>query len=101
MTSAAFSPVPATPQIEAANFLNLLIIDDERAIREACREVAQSLGFSAYVADSAEHAYRVLQTQSVDAVLLDLRLPGAGGLEALSKIKAQLPEALIIVVTGY
>ena len=81
MTSAAISPSFATPQVMAANFLNLLIVDDERAIREACREVAQSLGYTAYVADSAEHAYRYLDTQTFDAVLLDLRLPGAGGLE--------------------
>jgi two-component system response regulator HydG len=85
----------------AANFLNLLIVDDERSIRDACREVAMSLGFTTHVADSAEHAYRLLQTQSIDAVLLDLRLPGAGGLEALRQIKAQRPEALVVVVTGY
>src|SRR5579863_6043550 len=54
MTSAAMSPITGpTPQIEPANFLNLLIIDDERTIREACREIAQSLGFTAHVADSA------------------------------------------------
>ena len=58
MTSAALTPVQTTPQIEPANFLNLLIVDDERSIRQACREVAHSLGFSAYVSDSAEHAYR-------------------------------------------
>ncbi len=39
-----------SPQIEAANFLNLLIVDDDRSIRESCREVAQSLGFNAQVA---------------------------------------------------
>jgi len=101
MTSAAINPISNTPQIEAANFLNLLVIDDERSIREACREVAQSLGYSALTADSAEHAYRVLEMQSIDAVLLDLRLPGAGGLEALRHIKQQRPEAIVIVVTGY
>ncbi len=101
MTSAAISPSIPTPQILAANFLNLLIVDDERSIREACREVALSLGFIAHVADSAEHAYRLLQSHSIDAVLLDLRLPGASGLEVLRQIKAQRPEALVIVVTGY
>jgi two-component system response regulator HydG len=101
MTSAAISPSIPTPQILAANFLNLLIVDDERSIREACREVALSLGFIAHVADSAEHAYRLLQSHSMDAVLLDLRLPGASGLEVLRQIKAQRPEALVIVVTGY
>src|SRR5580704_5491400 len=105
MTSAALmSPMNTTlttPQIEPANFLNLLIVDDERSIREACREVALSLGFTTFVADSAEHAYRLLDSQTFDAVLLDLRLPGAGGLDALRRIKERRPEAVVIVVTGY
>ena len=101
MTSAAFSPLVSTPQIQPANFLNLLIVDDERSIREACREVAHTLGFNASAADSAEHAYRLLETQSIDAVLLDLRLPGTGGIEALRRIKERRPEAVVVVVTGY
>jgi len=101
MTSAALSPVSFAPQIEPSNFLNLLIVDDERSIREACREVAQSLGYSALVAESAEQAYRTLETQSFDAVLLDLRLPGSGGLDVLRRIKERRPEAVVIVVTGY
>jgi len=101
MTSAAVSLITPTPQMERANFLNLLIVDDERSIREACREIAQSLGFSAHVADSAEQTYRMLDRQSFDAVLLDLRLPGAGGLDALRRIKERRPEAVVIVVTGY
>lgn len=102
MTAAvAVSPSLSTPQIMAANFLNLLIVDDERSIREACREVAMSLGFITHVADSAEQAYRLLQTHTIDAVLLDLRLPGTGGIEALRQIKIQRPEAVVIVVTGY
>jgi len=78
VTASTFIP----PQIEGANFLNLMIIDDERAIREVCKEVAQSMGFNSCVADSAEHGYRMLETQRIDVVLLDLKLPGAGGLEA-------------------
>lgn len=101
MTSAAFSQMNAVPQTQPANFLNLLIVDDERSIREACREVAQSLGFAACAADSAEQAYRHLDNQSFDAVLLDLRLPGVGGLEALRRIKERRPEAVVVVVTGY
>jgi len=88
-------------QIERANFLNLLIVDDDRAIREACREVAQSLGFNTQIAESAEQAFRVLESSGTDAVLLDLRLPGTGGLEALHAIKKHRADALVIVVTGY
>jgi two-component system response regulator HydG len=100
MTSAvahAFNP----PQLEAANLLNLVIVDDERAIRDVCREVAQSLGFNALVAESAEHTYRLLESQAIDVVLLDLKLPGAGGLDALHKIKQRCPDAEVVVVTGY
>ena len=97
----AEATLPASPQIEGANFLNLLIVDDERAIREACREVAQSLGFNPFTADSAEHAYHLLESQSIDAVLLDLQLPAAGGLEALNQIKCRRPDAVVVVVTGY
>ena len=94
-------PLPITAQVERANFLNLVIIDDERSVREACREVAQSLGFNAFVADSAEHGYRMIEAHSADAVLLDMKLPGADGLQALQEIKARRPDAVVIVVTGY
>jgi DNA-binding NtrC family response regulator len=88
-------------QIEGANFLNLLIVDDDRTIREACREVSQSLGFNTQVAECAEQAYRLLESSSTDAVLLDMRLPGDGGLEALHAIKQHRPDALVVVVTGF
>ncbi len=92
---------PSHPaQIEGANFLNLLIVDHDRTIRESCREVAQSLGFNTQVAESAEQAYRLLDSSSTDAVLLDLR-PGGGGLDALHVIKKHRADALVIVVTGY
>src|SRR6266850_2057580 len=64
MTAAA-STAPNSPQLQGANFLNLLVVDDERSIRDVCREVAQSLGFNTSVAESAEHAYRQLDAQTI------------------------------------
>ena len=97
----AIATIPNLPQIEGANLLNLMIVDDERAIWEVCRDVAQTLGFHTSIADSAEHAYRVLESNAIDVVLLDLKLPGAGGLEALHQIRERRPDVVIIVVTGY
>jgi two-component system response regulator HydG len=97
----AVAPVFATPQIEGANFLNLLIIDNDPAVREACREVAHALGFNVEVADSAESAFGRLDSLHVDVILLDLRLPGASGLDALQTFRKQRPDVLVIVVTGY
>ncbi len=85
----------------ATNGLNLLIIDDERSMRDSCREVAHALGFHSQVAETAEHAYQILDTSSADLVLLDLRLPGNSGLEVLREIKQRRPEVLVIVMTGF
>ncbi len=88
-----------TPAVTAAscetNGLNLLIVDDERSMRDSCREVAHSLGFKTQVADNPEHAYQLLETSSTDVVLLDLRLPGNSGLEVLREIKRRRPEILV------
>jgi DNA-binding NtrC family response regulator len=99
LTSAPLVSPPS--QIEGANFFNLLIVEDDRAVREAGREVAQSLGFNVEVAESAEHAYRMLDDCSPDAVLLDLRLPGANGLDALHTIQKHRSDALVIVIAGF
>jgi two-component system response regulator HydG len=84
-----------------SNLLNLLIVDDERSIRDGCREVSQALGFTTYIADNAEHAFRVIETASIDVLLLDLRLPGPGGLEILREVKRRRPETVVVVITGY
>jgi len=80
---------------------NLLVVDDEKSVREACREVGAVSGFNSFVAENAEEAYAALDAHSIDAVLLDLKLPGASGLEVLRQIRRRRPQALVVVVTGY
>jgi len=100
--SVAVSAMPTLGETARADLLNLLIVDDERSVRDGCREVAQSLGFSTFVAEKAEHAYRVLEAQNIDVVLLDMRLPGmSSGLEILQQIRSRKPDAEVIVITGY
>jgi len=93
--------VPVSEQAVAANLLNLLIVEDERVVRECCREVARTLGFNSQMAESREEAYRAFAASSPDVVLLDLRLPGCNGLDLLRDLKQQAPEAIVIVMTGY
>ena len=83
------------------NLLNLLIVDDERSVRESCREVAIALGFNTQIADSPEHAYRILDSTNVDVVLLDLRLPGTNGMEVLREIKRRRPDTVVVIMTGF
>ena len=101
LTADAIAVTEPTSETHEANLLNLLIVDDERSMRESCREVAQSLGFNTRVADSPEHAFHALDTIPVDVVLLDLRLPGSSGLDVLREIRRLRPETLVIVMTGF
>jgi DNA-binding NtrC family response regulator len=98
-TATATALNPQKP--ETATFLNLMIVDDERAVREACGEVARTLGYNPLAADSAEDIYGLLESHAIDVVLLDLQLPGTGGMEALRKIKQRWPDTEVIVVTGF
>lgn len=93
--------VPSKRQIPGAELLNLLVVDDEKAVRENCQDAAQLNGFNTLAAESAEQAYKILETQPVDIILLDLKLPGASGLEALREVRKRRPEAVIIIITGY
>src|SRR5574340_843445 len=97
----ATAEITETREIAGATLLNLLVVDDERVVRDGCREAAQAAGFNAFVADSAEHAYKVLDTHTIDIVLLDLKLPGASGLEALRAIKSRQPNTVVVIITGY
>ena len=103
MTAAMAPDTFATPVSRPAEnpaLLNLLIVDEERAVREAAREAALVLGYRAGASDSAEQALRLLESQSIDVVLLDMKLPGPGGLENLRQIKSRRPDIEVIVITG-
>jgi DNA-binding NtrC family response regulator len=87
-------------QIAGAELLTVLVIDDEKAVRESCRDAAQLNGFNTVVAESAEQAYKILDAQPIDIILLDLKLPGACGLEALREVRKRRPDSVVIIITG-
>ncbi len=79
---------------------NVLIIDDEVAIRTFLRERLLELGCSVVEADTAAAA-RSVCNDTIDLVLLDHRLPDADGLTLLDELKSSAPGSLIIVITAY
>jgi two-component system response regulator HydG len=81
--------------------MHLLIVDDDAPVRHACAEIAGSLGFVTLVADSVPTARSVLSRSPIDLVLLDLKLPGGGGLALLEEIRARTPETIVVVMTAY
>lgn len=63
--------------------LVLLVAEDDAAVREVCRDVAESLRLSVLEASTAARAEELADGGSVDVVLADLRLPDASGMKLL------------------
>src|SRR5579859_2936061 len=80
---------------------SVLIVDDERAIRDGCREVMASLGYKVYTADTVTACLRVLDVTLIDVVLLDLKMPGVSGLDLMRTVKQRNPEITVIILTAY
>jgi DNA-binding NtrC family response regulator len=78
----------------------ILIVDDERTILTALRYALEDL-YDIHVADNAETAFEILESQSVDLVLLDQRLGEVDGLEVIRTLHAKKPELIIIAMTAY
>lgn len=79
----------------------ILIIDDDRALQSSCRQVFAGKNYrieSAFDGPSGLEMHRDFQP---DLVLVDLCMPGLGGLEVLPKLKSQDPDCVAVVITGY
>jgi PAS domain S-box-containing protein len=81
----------------------ILVVDDEEPILESCQEALQTVGYEVLTANSGEGALEIYRAEpeTVDLVILDLNMPGMGGLKCLESILTQTPQARIIVATGY
>ena len=77
----------------------MLLVDDEPAIRRALRAPLTELGFAVAEASRAEEALLLMQTQTFDAVLLDLNMPGMGGMKAIQRLRAIAPRVPILMLT--
>lgn len=80
--------------------LSILLIDDERTLRETCRSILTGLGYRVEVASKGEEGLRLLQKRSYDIVLSDLYLPDVSGIELCQAALERSPETLVVVMTG-
>src|SRR6478672_8377092 len=80
---------------------HLLLIEDERPLREAIAEQLASRGYHVEQAESGEAAIARLADFAFDIIITDLRLPGVDGSAVVEAAVARYPEVIAIVVTGY
>lgn len=79
----------------------ILVVDDEAAQRQMLGGFLHTRGFSVREAASAEEALAALQGQLPDMVLLDVRLPGMSGLEALAEIRRIAADLPVLLITAF
>lgn len=81
----------------------VLIVDDEKNIRRALRMILESEGLLVLEAASAEEALRAIEHEECDAVIMDIRLGGMSGVDALAKIRSEpaTQKLPVIVISGH
>ncbi len=83
------------------NGFDLLLVDDEKDFRGILVKRLGRRGLHVREAESGEAALRLMQEQPVDVIVMDVKMPGLNGIEALKRIKALYPAAEVILLTGH
>jgi response regulator RpfG family c-di-GMP phosphodiesterase len=78
----------------------LLIVDDELAHRNVLAILLEQAGVTCLAVSSAKEALRLLQTESIDAVIADLHMPEISGLELLADVRLHYPQMAFLMATG-
>jgi PAS domain S-box-containing protein len=91
------------PEKMAGGSETILVVDDEEPILESCQEALESVGYKVITASSGEQALEIFQENPhlLGLIILDLNMPGMGGLKCLESMMASNPQAKIVVATGY
>ena len=79
----------------------ILIIDDQKLIRDSLRLALKGEGYKVFVAKTGKEGLDVLEKENTDLILLDLKLPDSNGIDILKRIKATDPDSIVIMMTGY
>jgi signal transduction histidine kinase len=80
---------------------NVLVIDDEEMVRNSCTKILTEEGHVVRGAENGDQGLNVFKEFHPDLVLIDLKMPGKGGMEVLEELESEDPDVVKIVITGY
>lgn len=93
MTRSPSSPPPSTPRV--------LVVDDERFIRDVVAEFLVLEGYQVLTACDGQEAIAEIEQRPFDAIVTDLKMPRVGGLELLAHVNHHHPGTVVVVMTGF
>lgn len=79
----------------------VLVVDDERLVRELCVDIIASEGYRVLAAQDADEGLRIARAEPVGAILLDLMLPKTSGFEALQILGREQPDIPVVIMTAH
>jgi DNA-binding NtrC family response regulator len=79
----------------------ILVVDDDQAVAAAFERFLQYEGHAWRVASNAEDAVRLIAERAPDLVVMDIRMPGIDGLQALQEIRSRFPDVYVVMMTAY
>jgi len=79
----------------------ILIVDDERSMREFLEILFRRDGYDVVTTDGVEGALIALDADDYDVVITDIQMPGRSGLELLRSVKATTPETVVVMITAF
>ncbi|RLD09907.1 MAG: hypothetical protein DRI56_03515 [Chloroflexota bacterium] len=79
----------------------ILIIDDEKAVRESLKDILELENYTVTVAERGEKALEMLNEEEFDLILLDLKMPGINGVEVMHQANQLYPATKVIILTGH
>lgn len=81
--------------------LRILILDDEKLVRDELVEFLNDPNFHVFKAGSPSEAFNIMDTNEIHIAIIDVNLPEMSGLDVLEKIKENYPEIEVIMISGY
>ncbi len=81
--------------------IKVMLVDDEEAFVTTLSDRIQRRDFSSSVAFTGEQALQIVDDQVPDVMILDLKMPGIGGMEVLRRVKKAYPRVKVIILTGH
>ncbi len=81
--------------------ISILVVDDERFIRETLTRFLQEEGYSVDCAEDGASAWEKMQITCYDLILTDIKMPNMDGFELLKKIRGVSADTAVIIMTGF